>query len=117
MSRFVKFMKSVFHRCFPGNTSRPVPGKDAEWVAHCDVCAVKDRDSSFTSHVSRGGYFNGGVDHCYECGTEKVITGHQRKSIDSSIKTCKYRWLYYPRLPYNWHLLSEEERLAILRGE
>lgn len=90
---------------------RPIPGLDAHFLQWCPVC------DSFESHASRGGYKIGGTLHCYTCGTETDITTIPVNSSAQEMITSSFaHWLKYPRIPYNWHELSEKERFYILGG-
>lgn len=86
----------------------PIPGKDAQWIGYCPKCD----DSEL--HASRGGFRNGGIQHCYGCGHEREIKGFKECDIKSMVLSNKYHWQKYPLLPFNWHLLSESQKWSLL---
>ena len=86
----------------------PVSGKDAHWLGYCPNC------NNLTSKASRYGYCNGGVEHCYDCGRERETIGIREDDIKRGILSSKLHWQKFPKIPYNWHELSENERWAIL---
>jgi len=97
-------------RCNSLSNNHPVPGEDAQWIALCDAC------QEMTLHVTRGGFYNGGIDHCYTCGKEKELTGFRQDDIDRMKTSCWCHWQKYPLCPYNWHQQTEEQKLNILKG-
>jgi hypothetical protein len=68
----------------------------------------------FESFASRNGLTNGGIEHCYTCGTERPTNWFKDKDIEYLVSASKAHWRKYPIIPYNWHLLEEEKRWAIL---
>ena len=82
----------------------PIGGKDAQWIGYCDEC------DDYELQVSRGGFYNGGITHCYCCGKEKKTKGFRAEDIESMKLSCKFHWRKYPVIPYNWHKLTEEKR-------
>jgi hypothetical protein len=90
------------------DNSRPVPGKDAHWAGYCPNC--QDMESC----ASRGGFYQDGrecVVHCYTCGHEwamKIISTYDM------VRSSYFHWKKWPRIPYNWHELPEEQRWKIL---
>lgn len=96
---------------FKAVVNKPVPGIDANFHLYCRTC-----DSS-EMHSSRGGYRIGGVLHCYTCGTETEINTIPVNSTAEEMITSSWaHWLKFPRIPYNWHELSEPERWSILEN-
>lgn len=88
---------------------RPIPGIDAHFNQWCSVCGSSE------SHASRGGYKIGGTLHCYTCGTETEIkTIPVNTSAGEMIASSFAHWQRFPRIPYNWHELTETQRWAIL---
>src|ERR1035438_9150769 len=90
--------------------SHPVPGKDAIWLAFCKHCG----DDDMQLFVSRGGYKDGGVEHCYICGTERKTTGVKEEYIARGILSTWCHWQKYSIFPYNWHRLTEAEKHKLL---
>lgn len=86
----------------------PIPGKDAHWSGFCHNC--KD----LTSFASRGGFRNGGAEHCYECGHEQETKGIKEEDIKRMVISSKYHWQKFPLIPYNWHELTEAEKWKVL---
>jgi hypothetical protein len=82
----------------------PKIGQDAQWIGWCNHC----EDSEL--QVSRGGIR--GVQHCYRCGSEKPISGFKQDDIGHLIMTSRIHWSKHSRLPYEWHTLTEAEKLA-----
>jgi hypothetical protein len=78
----------------------PIPKKDATWIGYCPQC--KD----YELLASKGGYRNGGIEHCFTCGFEKETIGHSEESMKYSI------WLSENQMetPYDWHFLTEGQK-------
>jgi hypothetical protein len=91
-----------------GNKIKPVPGEDAHWIALCRGC------NEFDSFASRGGFKNGGVEHCYGCGLERESKGYKEEDIKRMVISSWCHWKKFPLIPYNWHELTEEEKWKIL---
>lgn len=85
----------------------PIPGEDAQWAAICPNCDM-------TIFVSRGGFKNGGIEHCYECGLEKETKGITENGMKRMIMSSKHHWEKYQLLPYDWHTLTEEMKWTLL---
>ncbi len=85
-----------------------MPGEDAQWLEWCEVCGDMEL------YVTRGGFKHGGIRHCYGCGLETLVRGISDVEIERSKLSCKYHWLKYPILPYNWHTLTEEQKNQLL---
>lgn len=88
--------------------THPVPGEDAIWIAECKHC------DDMTQFVSRGGFRNDGIEHCYTCGNEKRTRGIRQDDIDRMITSAWCHWQKHPLVPYNWHELSEEAKWEVL---
>ena len=91
--------------------SKPVMGWDAHWLESCDFCK-----GELVMHASRGGYREGGTKHCYSCGAESLLRIPCNATRHSMVNHSLSHWLGHPRIPYNWHRLTEEQRFAILEG-
>jgi hypothetical protein len=63
-----------------------------------------------TLHVTR----NGTIDHCYSCGLEKPLTGIKEANIKDMKVSSWAHWQKYPLIPYNWHTLTEDQKMEIL---
>lgn len=87
---------------------KPVPGKDATWVAFCPRCG------DYGSFASRGGYRLGGVERCCGCGTKSVTKGVSQEDIDRMVVASKYHWKKFPLVPYDWHVLEDKDRWKVL---
>jgi hypothetical protein len=94
-----------FNKPIPG---KPIPGKDAQWARLCNHC------DDMTLFVSRCGFRNNGIEHCYTCGNERKTTGMKESDIKQMITSSWAHWQKFPLFPYNWHEFSEEEKLKIL---
>ncbi len=86
----------------------PIPNKDAQWIAYCSCC------DEWELFVSRGGYNNGGIEHCYTCGNEKETRRMKEEDIKDMILSSWSHWQKFPKYPYDWHALTEDEKWKIL---
>lgn len=115
MNIIIRLIEAIWIEFKKATSNYPIPGEDAQWLAWCDTC------KEYELHVSRGGFQNGKIDHCYCCGTEKELKGFKKSDIDQMKISSKWHWLKitgkpnYPKLPYDWHKLSESKKFSLLR--
>lgn len=81
----------------------PISNKDFQWVATCSNC------DSMTLHVSRKN-----LQHCYSCGKEIKLIGISPIEINRMRVSSSVHWEKYPKLPYNYYKLNEEQRWKVL---
>lgn len=86
----------------------PTPGKDGLWIALCRHC------DDMELFVTRGGFRNGGIEHCYRCGNERTTTGMNEEDIKRNIISSWCHWQKWKPIPYNWHTLDEDQKLKLL---
>jgi hypothetical protein len=89
----------------------PISGKDAQWLANCSHC------NDMELFVSRSGLKNGGIEHCNRCGLERLTNGFKQTDINRMLVSSKIHWFKYPKFPYNWHELTEDQHWEILGGK
>jgi hypothetical protein len=94
--------------CNCNKRNKPVPNKDAQWLAFCDIC--DDR----TLYASVNGFKTGGTEHCHGCGNRRETKGMQESDIQRMIISSWCHWQKHAIIPYDWHTKSEKQKMKIL---